>query len=409
MILDVFSELQKPLDQDESSFYADSIAQAKLADAMGFGCWWSVEHHCTREFSYCSTPDLFLTVLSQQTERIRLGTAGTLAPFGIHHPLQIAERAAFLDLMSKGRLELGLARSVEREWETFGVDGEEARVQVEEALRLIPRYWTEKPFAYSGKHLSIPPREVVPRPLQKPHPPLWVTSARMEGFERAGRCGVGVLATLLLAPPEMLAVAFEAYRKGLEQCVPAGRFVNDQRALFTFFHCARTRREAIESGAAEAALWFMNMQPEVYSVRRSDWIEGIRAQSVTWIDGQSRVLAPGEAQPAYDLDPNDPVPVIALMNRQMAGEKLDPVEAFEALEPYDAVIIGDVDSCLAKLRKLEQLGVDRLMGLIQMGSIPHEIVMRCIRDAGECLIPQLSGNAAASARRIGLTQAEGHS
>ena len=127
MILDVFSELQKPLDQDESSFYADSIAQAKLADAMGFGCWWSVEHHCTREFSYCSTPDLFLTVLSQQTERIRLGTAGTLAPFGIHHPLQIAERAAFLDLMSKGRLELGLARSVEREWETFGVDGQPER------------------------------------------------------------------------------------------------------------------------------------------------------------------------------------------------------------------------------------------------------------------------------------------
>ena len=172
-----------------------------------------------------------------------------------------------------------------------------------------------------------------------------------------------------------------------------GVWVNNQRALFTFFHCAQSRKEAISSGAAEAALWFMNMQPEVYSVRRTDWIESIRAQSVTWVDGRNHVLAPGEAQPTFDLDRNDPVPVIALMNRQMAGEKLDPVEAFEALEPYAAVIIGDVESCRTKLRKLEQLGVDRLMCLMQMGSIPHEVVMRSIRDAGELLIPELAKKA----------------
>jgi hypothetical protein len=171
--------------------------------------------------------------------------------------------------------------------------------------------------------------------------------------------------------------------------VPAGQFVNDQRALFTFFHCAQSRKEAIASGAAEAALWFMNMQPSVYSVRRTDWIESIRAQSVTWVDGRNQVLAPGEAQPAFELDRNDPVPVIALMNRQMAGEKIDPVEAYEALEPYDAVIIGDAESCLKKLRRLEELGVDRLMCLMQMGSIPHEVVMRSIRDAGELLIPEV--------------------
>jgi len=397
MILDIFSELQKPAGMAESRFYADSIGQAKLADAMGFGCWWSVEHHCTGDFSHCSTPDLFLTVLSQHTQRIRLGTSGTLAPFGIHHPLQIAERAAFLDVISGGRLELGLARSVEREWETFGVDGEAARVQVDEALRLIPRYWTEPPFAYHGKHLSIPPRDVVPKPLQRPHPPLWVTSARLEGFERAGRLGVGVLATTLLAPPETLTVAFDAYRRGLAHCEPAGRFVNDQRALFVFFHCARTRDEAIASGAAEAALWFMNMQPEVYSVRRTDWIESIRANSVTWVHGRNDVLAPGEAQPVYDLDRDDPVPVIALMNRQMAGEKLDPVEAYEALEAYDAVVIGDVESCRRKIHRLGQIGVDRLMCLMQMGSIPHEVVMRSIRDTGEILIPELAGDRSARA------------
>ena len=84
MILDIFSELQKAVGMEEPRLYAEALEQAKLADELGYGCWWSVEHHCTADFSYCSTPDMFLTMVSQHTERIRLGTAGTLAPFGIH-------------------------------------------------------------------------------------------------------------------------------------------------------------------------------------------------------------------------------------------------------------------------------------------------------------------------------------
>ena len=140
MILDIFSELQRPQGVSEAQVYARALEEAKLADALGFGCWWSVEHHCTPSFSYCSTPDLFLTLLSQHTERIRLGTSGTLAPYGIHHPLQIAERSAFLDVISGGRLELGLARSVSREWDTFGIDEDVTREQADEAMRLIPRF-----------------------------------------------------------------------------------------------------------------------------------------------------------------------------------------------------------------------------------------------------------------------------
>ena len=82
MILDIFSELQRSAGNSEAQVYADATRQAKLADELGFGCWWSVEHHCTGDFSYCSTPDLFLTLLSQHTEQIHLGTSGTLAPFG---------------------------------------------------------------------------------------------------------------------------------------------------------------------------------------------------------------------------------------------------------------------------------------------------------------------------------------
>ena len=389
MILDIFSELQqKPGRTDEALLYTEALEQAKLADEMGYGCWWSVEHHCTGEFSYSSTPYMLLTAISQHTERIHLGTSGTLAPFAVHHPLQIAECAACLDVLSGGRVELGLARSVSREWETWGIDPDEASEQANEALHLIPRFWTEEPFAYQGKYLSIPPRDVVPKPVQKPHPPLWSTVARLEGFERAGRNGVGVLGTLLLAPAETLSTAFDAYQRGLDQCEPAGAFVNDQRALFAFFHCARTREEAIASEASTAALWFMNMQPEVYSVPRTAWIAMIRAHSVMWgRAGESVEFAPAEPQPDSDL--NDPVPVIALMNRLSAGEKIDPVEAYEALEPCDAAIIGDVETCRRKITRLKELGLDRLMCLMQMGPLSHEVVMRSIRNAGKFLIPEL--------------------
>ena len=257
MILDMFSELQKPDWMEEHQLFDEAIEQAQLADELGFGCWWIVEHHGTGDFSYCSTPDLMLTVLAQHTERIHLGHSGVLAPFGIHHPLQVAERAAFLDVVSRGRLELGLARSLPREWETFGVDPDETREQVDAAIRMIPQMWKPEPFSYQGRYLSIPERNVVPKPFPlpgRPHQPLRVTTSNPEGFERAGRAGVGALATVSLSPADHLPLLFEHYRRGIDHCEPVGDFVNDQRAVFTFVHCAETRREAIESGALEATL-----------------------------------------------------------------------------------------------------------------------------------------------------------
>ena len=403
MILDMFSELQKPDGMAESQLYQEAIEQAKLADEMGFGCWWSVEHHGTGHFSYCSTPDLMLTLISQHTERIHLGHSGVLAPFGIHHPMQIAERAAFLDIVSRGRVELGLARSLPREWENFGVDPDETREQVDAALQMIPRMWKQEPFSYEGKYLKIPERNVIPKPFPRPdgrpHPPLWVTCANPEGFERAGRFGVGVLSTVMLSPLDHLSQLFDHYQLGLDQCEPVGDFANEGRAVFTFFHCAETRREAIESGAGEAILWFMNMQHEVYSVPRDIWIASIREKSPIWIHAgevvewaaADKLRKSGQIpEEEVALDFNDPVPVIALMNRQLAGHELDPVEVYEALDPFDAIIFGDVETCRRKLELHAEIGVDRLMCLMQMAPLSHETVMKSIRTTGKYLVPELA-------------------
>jgi alkanesulfonate monooxygenase SsuD/methylene tetrahydromethanopterin reductase-like flavin-dependent oxidoreductase (luciferase family) len=389
MILDIFSELQRSGERVhgfEQQLFADTIEQAKLADQAGFGCWWAVEHHGFPDFSYSSAPEMMLTAISQHTDRIRLGHSGVLAPFAINHPMRIAERAGFLDTLSGGRLELGLARSVANEWEAFGSVPDETRAEIVEAMRMIPQMWAADTFEWKSERLTIPPRQVVPKPIQQPHPPLWITSASPEGFEGAGRLGVGVLATVMLQPVDQLGVLFDAYQRGLEDCDPAGGFVNDQRAVFAFFHCAQTREAAIESRAAEAVLSFMNAQPQVFGVPRNLWVETIRDRTELWANMDLR-MAPGETQGAGDID--DPHPIVRLMNRQWAGLDVDPVEAYEALELVDSVIIGDAPTCLRKLDRYAQAGVDRLMCLVQMGNLSQHFVARTIRDAGELILPKM--------------------
>ncbi len=395
MILDIFSELQRARPQGtppsrafEQQVYQNAIEQARLADELGFGCWWTVEHHGADQFSYSSSPEMMLAVLSQHTERIRLGHSGVLAPFSINHPLRVAERAAFLDQMSGGRLELGLARSGGTEWETFEVDPETSREQLREALHMVPKMWTEEAFEWKSDFATIPPRNVVPKPIQEPHPPLWQTSTSPDSFRMAGQLGVGVLGTTLVSPLETLRQLLGEYDRGLAECEPAGQFVNAQRSIFTFMFCAESRRAAIDSGAAEAVLWFINAAPAVFHVPRDTWIDAIRGDVKDSSPASDAALDAPEIHDGLDL--NDPIPVIALLNRQLVGQDIDPVEVFEVMESIESVVIGDVDACEAKLKRFAEIGCDRLMCLMQMGGVSHEDVMKSIRLTGEELIPRLA-------------------
>lgn len=114
MQVDVFNEIQdpKPWQEDhEHRRITQALEQATLADKLGYGCWWQVEHHGAEEFSLSSAPELLLTAISQHTKRIRLGHSAVLAPGRLNHPVRAAERAAMLDHLSGGRLEFGLTRS----------------------------------------------------------------------------------------------------------------------------------------------------------------------------------------------------------------------------------------------------------------------------------------------------------
>ena len=393
MIVDLFNELQRPRpwsDGHEHAVFANALDQARMADELGYGCWWSVEHHCTPEFSYSGAPELMNTAIAQRTERLRVGHAGVLTPFRINHPLRVAERIAVLDHLSTGRVEFGLARSGGAEWTTFGVEPEHTLAELEEAARLCVTAWTEAEFSWDSPRIQIPTRTLVPKPIQQPHPRLWQTVSSPSSFRMAGELGFGILCTTLLSPVSVLEAMMVEYDAGRAASTdPVGKMVNDQRAVFTFVHCTETRDEAIRSRAAEAALWYVNAAPKVFSVPRTVWTNLIRGDVGS--PGPRRAQGAVDASRVnVDLDPDDSHPIIRLMNRQVLGYELDPVEVYEALEDQDSVLIGDVDLCLRKARRYEAAGFGRLMALMQFGHLDDEQASASIRRVGEELIPQLA-------------------
>jgi alkanesulfonate monooxygenase SsuD/methylene tetrahydromethanopterin reductase-like flavin-dependent oxidoreductase (luciferase family) len=392
MKLDIFTEIQKrdcDLDGGFGPLLEESLDQARAADEAGFECWWQVEHHCTPDFSYSSCPEMILQEVARATRRLRVGHAGVLAPFEINHPLRAAERAALLDHLSGGRLELGLAKSGGKEWETFGVSEEAAAADLVEATRLIPRAWTEVPFSWRSERWQVDERNVLPKPVQSPHPPLWHTCSSPPSFVRAGELGVGVLATTLFAPLEQLAAMVEGYRSAIAGCSePAGRVVNDQVGVFTFVHVAESDKAAIESGAPKAALWYVSSAPRVFNVPRDIFYSAIRGSTDPRSSGSIAALAAAEQPDAADLD--DPNPVVALLKREFAGEEISNEEIFETIRHLDSVVIGGVEACRTKMEGFRAIGIDRLMCLVQMGAVPNDLVIGCIRRIGRELLAEMS-------------------
>ena len=388
MKFDVFCEIQRAFPwngKDEASLFREILAQAGAAEAAGFDIWWEVEHHGAPEFSYSSAPEVVLTAIAMSTHKLRVGHAGVLAPFRINTPLRVAERGATLDLISNGRFELGLAKSGGKEWETFGVNPETARDQVRDAMHMIPRMWTEREFSWKSADYEVPPREVTPKPLQTPHPRLWQTCGSPESFYMAGEMGVGALGTTLLSPVAFLGQMLREHDRGLADCKqPAGKTMNREKGVFTFVHVAESRDEAIRNGAAWSALWYVNAAPVVFKVPRRVWYDMIKAglHPNSPRDTAATQLDPHE----IDIQPDDPQ-VVKVLKRMAQGEEIGFEEAHEALEPLDSVVIGDPDHCIGKLKAYEAIGADRIMCLMQYGSIPHEAVLRSFALAGEHVAP----------------------
>ena len=250
----IFYEHQIPRpwgDDGEHRLIQDALEQIELADRVGLHSAWEVEHHFLEEYSHSSASGVFLGAASQRTQRIRLGLGILPLPPGFMHPARVAETAAMLDLVSGGRVELGTGEtSSGAELEGFGVDRETKRAQWEEMLPVVARMMVEEPFAGAdGRYLSMPPRNVVPKPIQKPHPPLWVACSRRETIRLAAEKGIGALSFSFVEPEEAKAWVDEYHAiVASERCVPGGFAVNPQVACVLPMMCAPDEAQAIERG-----------------------------------------------------------------------------------------------------------------------------------------------------------------
>lgn len=390
MKLDVFCETQKaaPIAPDhESRVFRETLDQAVFADKAGFDCWWAVEHHGALEFSWSAAPEMLLAWIATRTSRIHLGHAGVLAPFKINHPIRAAERLAMLDHISGGRAELGLARTGAGEWDTFQVDPETSRQQLIEAMRMIPKMWTQDEFSWDSPLLQIPKRNIIPKPLQKPHPRLWQTCSSPESFRLAGRLGVGALGTTLLTELEPMAALLREHRAGLGEIQePAGKFVNREAGVFTFVHAAESEKAAVASGAALGAIWYVAAAPRVFHAAPEIWYSQIRGNFLPNDPAAQRSLALGGAQ-ATEIPLEQDHPVVRVLRRFAAGESISNEEAYETLRPVPSVIVGDVAACKKKMDAYRDIGATRMMCMFQYADLPHETVLAGMGTVAKHLIP----------------------
>ena len=245
-------QLPKPWTaDDEYELLRDALAQVELADRLGFDYAWEVEHHFLDEYSHSSAPEVFLAAAAARTSRIRLGHGIRQVIPNYNHPARTAEGIATLDLISNGRVDFGIGEGATRlELHGFGIPAKQKRAMSLEAAEQIANMMVLDPYpGYTSEHFSMPCRNVLPKPRQKPHPPMWIACTNRDTIKVAARNGLGALAFSFVDPDE--AKAWVEIYDGIirsEECVPLGHTVNANVALVTGFSLDNDRAEAIRRG-----------------------------------------------------------------------------------------------------------------------------------------------------------------
>jgi alkanesulfonate monooxygenase SsuD/methylene tetrahydromethanopterin reductase-like flavin-dependent oxidoreductase (luciferase family) len=349
-------EIECPRPWGETSIYDcfwEALEQVKVAEEAGFETVWSVEHHFLDQFSVASAPEVWLSAVAQHTTRIRIGHGVRLLPFNYNHPVRAAEMAAVLDIMSKGRLEFGTGRSASAiELQGFGIDPEQTRAQWDEALHMIPKMWTQDEFSWDSPTFQMPPRNVLPKPIQKPHPPLWMSGTQPDSAILAGERGIGFM-HFSMSDPVGMDKKVASYKEAIRRCSdPAGQFVNDQFGAFTMMFCGEDNADA-KRRAGEAVCWYTNLVEAVYAS-----LAGLgKDESYAWY--KKRLEEEGMKQ-----------------------------RSLEELVERRSAIVGGPERCIDSIRWYESQGVDFMILLVQAGTLEHADICDSLRRFGREVIPK---------------------
>ncbi len=353
MQFSLFLEIQTadPSPTVEARTYHECVAQAVRADELGYHAVWAVEHHGLKEYSHSSAPEVFLAYVAAKTQRIRLGHGVTLLPHRYNHPIRVAERIAALDILSGGRVNWGSGKSSSRtEQMAFEVDVPELHDQWLEALQMIPRMWSSDVFSYKGRFFDIPPTQIVPKPLQKPHPPMYMACSSSETAALAGRLGLGAL-NFAFGTDAELRQKVEGYRRAVERAEPAGRGVTHCFACTPATLVLADDRKASAYGMRGARFFARSMAQYYFTERR----------------------------------PTGPLDVPRDFLREGRLDHAMALRNAPGSEP--STIIGDPARARETIDRYVQIGVDELLLVFQMGTVPHELIMESLGVFAEKVMP----------------------
>ena len=355
----IFYEHQLPRpwkENDELKLYQDALDQVELADNLGIDYVWEVEHHFLEEYAHSSAPEVFLAACSQRTKNIRLGHGIKLMPPNYNHPARIAEEIATLDLVSNGRVEFGTGESSSlAELGGFKIPVEEKRNQWLEAVEQTCNMMAMEPYpGYEGKYFSMPCRNVVPKPTQRPHPPLWVACSNRETIKLAAKLGIGALTFAFVDPDEAKLWVDDYYRILKEECIPIGHSINPNIAMVTSFGCHQDHDEAVKR-MKEGFQFFS------YGLGHH-YIFGINK--------------PGRTNIWEEFQKNK----IKTQGRSTIEQKVGP--------DTEAPGIGTPKELSAYLKKFEKTGVDQVTFIQQGGRNKHEHICEALELFASDVMPE---------------------
>jgi len=349
----IFNSLHVPHQLSDADPHAeprrllDEVAWTEAADRAGFKYAWAAEHHFLHEYSHLSASESFLGFIAARTSRIHMGSGIFNITPPVNHPARIAERVAVLDILSGGRFELGMGRgSSTTEQQGFGIDDQdETRAMFDEVIAELPRMWSETSYSHDGTYFSMPTRNVLPKPMTKPHPPMWVAAGSPATFAKAAQLGIGVLC-FSMAGPSALAPLIEQYKKDIEHAEPVGGYVNNNVMVTTQMLCLddgdRARR--IASG--------INIGYQNSLVFR-------------YLD-------------TFPRPPDFPV-----------WPELVPEPTLEGIEAgvrRGLVAIGDPDECINTCKTYEAIGADQLTFGMLSTTMPVEVAIEAVETFGRHVI-----------------------
>jgi alkanesulfonate monooxygenase SsuD/methylene tetrahydromethanopterin reductase-like flavin-dependent oxidoreductase (luciferase family) len=349
----IFYELQLPRPwgaDDERSLYQNALTQVELADRLGYDYAWQVEHHFLEEYSHSPTPEMFLAAASQRTKQIRL--AHGIMQLTTSPPARVAERIATLDLLSNGRVEFGSGESASvTELEPFGRAMEDKRAIWEDGLRAVIPMFRDGGCEYDGPFFKMPFRNVLPKPVQRPHPPLWVACSQLETMEMAGRRGLGALGFQFLSAEAAHAwvhAYYNSFTKRMDKL--ADYQPNANIALVSYFMCAETDEEA----------------------RR-------RADGATFFQFALRFYgaSAGRQRPRAGT--------VNMWDEYNSWKRANPENAARALR---GGLIGSPETIRNKLRKFEGSNIDQIILLNQAGKNSHAHICESLELFAREVMPE---------------------